>query len=120
MPTICHFEIPADDPQRARKFYEELFGWEFNHHPEMDYYGIMIGPEGETLNGGMMKRQAPEQTPVNYIDVDSVDTYSRKVEELGGKVCMGKTPVKGMGWFAICTDSENNPFGLWEKDENAA
>jgi predicted enzyme related to lactoylglutathione lyase len=120
MSKIVHFEIPADDPPRAKKFYEELFGWEFKHFPEMDYYGIMIGPEGETLNGGMMKRQAPEQTPVNYIDVESVDASAEKVNDLGGRVVMEKTPVKGMGWFAICLDSENNPFGLWEKDENAA
>ncbi|TKJ36592.1 glyoxalase [candidate division LCP-89 bacterium B3_LCP] len=120
MPTVCHFEIPADDPQRAKKFYEDLFGWEIKHYPDMDYYGIMTGPEGKALNGGMMKRQAPEQTPVNYIDVDSVESYAKKVQDLGGRIVMEKTPVPGMGWFIICLDSENNAFGLWEGDEKAA
>ncbi len=119
MPTICHFEIPADDPQRAKKFYEDLFNWKFEHFPQMDYYGITTGPEGKSVNGGMMKRQTPEHAPVNYIDVDCVDTYSEKVKESGGRVVMEKTSVPGMGWFVICLDTESNPFGLWECDEKA-
>jgi len=118
MPTICHFEIPADDLLRARKFYETLFGWEFKHYPEMDYWGIMTGEEGKAVNGGMMKRQNPQHPILNYIDVECVDTYSQKVKDLGGQVVMGKTPVEGMGWFAICLDSENNAFGLWETNPN--
>ena len=93
MHRVCHFEIPADDPVRAKKFYEDMFGWEIKHYPEMDYYGVMTGPEGEALNGGLMKRQAPEQCIVNYIDVESVDAAANKVRELGGKVVMEKTPV---------------------------
>ena len=119
MPTICHFEIPADDLPRAKKFYEDLFGWKFEHFPEWDYYGIKTDEEGKSLGGGMMKRQAREQTPVNYIDVESVDAYAKRVNEIGGRVVMEKTPVQGMGWFAICLDTENNPFGLWQEDKNA-
>ncbi len=119
MHSICHFEIPADDPQRVQKFYQGLFGWEFKHHPEMDYYSVMTGPEGEVVNGGMMKRQQPGQPIVNYIDVESVEASANKVKELGGQVVMGKSPVPEMGWFAICLDSEQNVFGLWEADKSA-
>ncbi|MCX6641368.1 MAG: VOC family protein [bacterium] len=118
MPTICHFEIPADDQPRAKAFYEKLFNWKFEHMPEMDYYGISTGPD-KSLGGGMMKRQKPDQPIMVYIDVDCVDTYSERVQKLGGRVVMGKTAVVGMGWFAICLDSENNPFGLWEQDKEA-
>lgn len=120
MPRICHFEIPADDPKRAQKFYGELFGWKFKHYPEMDYYGVMTGPDGQAVNGGMMKRQQPSQAILNYIDVPSVDSFARKAQDLGGRVVMEKTPVPNMGWFAICLDSENNAFGLWQVDKNAA
>jgi len=119
MPTICHFEIPADNPERAKKFYEELFDWKFEHFEQWDYYGVTTGEKGKSVPGGMMKRQAPEQTVVNYIDVDCVQTYGAKVKESGGKIVMEKTPVQGMGWFCICLDTENNPFGLWEADEKA-
>ena len=85
----------------------------------MDYYGIMTGEEGKVVNGGMMKRQAPEQTPINYIDVEDLEVSARKVMELGGRVVMEKTPVPEMGWFCICLDTENNPFGLWQEDKQA-
>ena len=119
MPTICHFEIPADDQKRAQKFYEQLFDWKFKPFPEWDYAGISTGPEGKSIGGGMMKRKQPDQTIVIYLDVDSVDKYSAKVKKLGGKICMEKTAVPGMGWFAICQDCENNQFGLWQVDPAA-
>ena len=119
MPTIVHFEIPFDDAERSIKFYTELFGWEIKEYPEMEYYGVMTAEEGKGVNGGMMKRQAPEQQICNYIDVDSVDEYAAKVEKLGGKVIMPRTAVPAMGWFAICLDTENNAFGIWQEDKEA-
>lgn len=119
MPTIVHFEIPFDDAERSLKFYTGLFGWKIDKVPDMDYYGVVTAEEGKGVNGGMMKRQAPEQQICNYIDVESVVEYAAKVEELGGKIIMPKTPVPGMGWFAICLDTENNAFGLWEEDKEA-
>lgn len=119
MPVICHFEIPADDEQRAKKFYETVFGWEFKHYPEMDYWGVMTGEEGKAVNGGMMKRQQPQQPIMNYIDVQCVDTWNKKIIDAGGQVVMGKTAIPGMGWFSVCLDSENNVFGLFENDPAA-
>jgi predicted enzyme related to lactoylglutathione lyase len=119
MSSIAHFEIPADDQQRAKTFYEKLFDWKFQLFPEWDYYGIATGPEGKSVGGGMMKRQMPNQSIVIYLDVDNVDTYSAKVKSLGGQIVKEKTAVPGMGWFAICLDSEHNAFGLWQPDKTA-
>ena len=55
----------------------------------------------------------------NYIGVDSVDEYSSKVEKLGGRLFAAKHAVPGMGYFALCSDTENNVFAIWESDENA-
>lgn len=68
----------------------------------------------EAAGGGMMKRKTPDQGIINYIGVDSVEKYAKKVQDLGGVVKVQKTEVPGFGWFAICTDTENNTFGLWE------
>ncbi len=121
MPSIVHFEIPADDIERAQKFYTELFGWQIEKAGSMDYWMINTKTsEGEPgINGGMMARQSPQQSPVNYIDIPSVDKYTAKVESLGGKIGMPKTAVPGMGYFAICLDTENNPFGIWEDNKEA-
>jgi predicted enzyme related to lactoylglutathione lyase len=67
----------------------------------------------------MIKRQMPQQPNINYIDVKSVDEYSSKVEKIGGKVVVYKRAVQGMGYFAVCLDTENNAFAIWESSESA-
>jgi uncharacterized protein len=131
MPSIVHFEIPSDDIERSKAFYKELFGWSIENWPGtetgggaegMDYLLITTTDSNgnKSLSGGMMKRQNPQQQGMaNYIDVGSVEEYSTKIEKLGGKVVMQKTPVPGMGYFAVCLDTEGNRFGIWETDNTA-
>lgn len=115
MPSIVHFEIPADDLNRAKEFYTNLFGWKIESFQGMDYMMIdTLGP-----GGGMMKRVHPGQQIIDYIGVPSVDEYAAKVERLGGKVLVPKMAVPGMGYFVICQDTENNVFGIWEMDMGA-
>jgi predicted enzyme related to lactoylglutathione lyase len=66
-----------------------------------------------------MKKQYPQQTIVNYIDVPSVDKYAAKIEKLGGKIVVPKTAVPETGYFAVCLDTENNAFGIWEDNKKA-
>ncbi|MDM7934276.1 MAG: VOC family protein [Methanothrix sp.] len=115
MPNIVHFEVPADDLQRAKAFYSSLFGWKIEEVPGMEY--MMIDTFG--LGGGMMKRVHPGQQIIDYIGVPSVDEYSAKVVELGGEVLVPKKAVPGMGYFVICMDTEKNVFGIWEMDQSA-
>ncbi|HVD36572.1 MAG TPA: VOC family protein [Nitrososphaeraceae archaeon] len=125
MPTIVHFEIPADDAERSRKFYSDLFGWKIEKWPGMesgmDYWIINTTDNegGKAVGGGMMKRQNPQQGITNFIDVTSVDEYSAKVQSLGGKIVAPKQAVPTMGFFAVCLDTENNTFGIWETNPNA-
>lgn len=84
MPTIVHFEIPADDVERAKVFYSSLFGWEITEIPGMDYWMITTAGE-KTIGGGMMKRTAPQQRILDYIGVPSIEEYAAQVERLGGK-----------------------------------
>ena len=126
--TVVHFEIPAAQPERAAEFYRELFGWKIEHMGgPMDYWLVNTVPtdaEGRPtepgVNGGLMRRMMPEQTPVNYISVENVDQFARKAESLGAKVVVPKTPVPGMGWFAQLTDTEGNIFAIWQHDPAAA
>jgi predicted enzyme related to lactoylglutathione lyase len=125
MPTIVHFEVPADDVERSRKFYSDLFGWKFEKWPGMEsgmeYWTINTTDNegGKAVGGGMMKRQNPQQGITNFIDVTSVDEYSAKVQSLGGKIVAPKQAVPTMGFFAVCLDTENNTFGIWETNPNA-
>ena len=126
MPTIVHFELPTDDLERAKKFYTELFGWKMEKMDDpstgMEYWIINTTDDKDNkgVSGGMMKRQNPQQQGVtNYIDVNSVEEYSAKIEKLGGKIIVPKMPIVGMGYFAVCLDTENNKFGIWETSSEA-
>ena len=122
MPTIVHFDISADDMGRARKFYSELFDWRFEKLPGPVDYALIVtrtlsGEEG--LGGGMGKREHPDERITNFIGVPSIDEYTKKAEELGGRVVQPKTAVPNTGYLAVCLDTENNAFGLWEDNKNA-
>jgi len=124
--AIVHFEIPADDTQRAMDFYKNAFGWTFHRFdmPSGDpYYGVrttevdennMIKQPG-AINGGLMKRKNPGQPFMNYIQVDSIDEALAKVTQNDGETCMPKTEIApGMGWIACFKDTEGNMMGLHE------
>ncbi len=118
--TIVHFEIPADDVEKLKKFYSQLFGWKIEKMPgEIEYYGIYTVPVNEKgmplrpgVNGGLMKKQNPEHKAVNYIQVESVDEYSKKIESLGGKIVVPKMEIPGIGWWALALDPEGNQFAI--------
>ena len=118
MPTIVHFEIPADDIERGKKFYRNLFGWKIekwsgqSNRKDMEYWIITTTDDkgNKELGGGLMKRQGSQQPIINHIDVKSVEEYSSKVQQLGGKVHISKTAVPGMGYFAICLEYREQCF----------
>ncbi|MFB3879687.1 MAG: VOC family protein [Armatimonadota bacterium] len=119
---VVHFEIAADDPERLKQFYTELFGWSIEPMQGMGGYMMVTTAEegGQGINGGMMKRQTPQHTNTNYVLVESVADYAERAKQLGGQVVMPKSPVPGMGWVAVCLDPDGNMIGLWQTDPNAA
>ncbi len=124
MPRVVHFELNADDPERALKFYDEVFGWKTQKWDgPQSYWLLETGAEGQPgINGGLMKRSEnplPLSSATNTIDVPSVDDYARKIKERGGKVLMPKGAVQGIGYVAYCEDTEGNVFGIMEFDPSA-
>jgi len=121
MPRVIHFEINADEPERAATFYRELFGWEvMKVYGPMNYWLVSTGPDDEPGINGAIKDRSENLTTVNTIGVDSVDDVLLKVEAMGGKVLRPKLPIGGIGYHAYCADSEGNVFGVMESDKNAA
>jgi predicted enzyme related to lactoylglutathione lyase len=123
MGGVVHFEIPADDQERARKFYQEALGWRIEPVPGMDYNMVVTTPMDETtgqptqpgaINGGMMARDGQITNPVITVDVPDIDATLQTVERLGGSVVMPKSEIPGMGYFAYFKDPEDNVMGLWE------
>ncbi|HLN89491.1 MAG TPA: VOC family protein [Candidatus Binatia bacterium] len=125
--TIVHFEIPATDIEKMKKFYEDLFGWSIQKYPGPTvYYLVGTVPMDEKtmmplrpgVNGGLYDKKdssMPEMAkPTNYISVESVEDYSKKVVALGGKIVVPKMEITGIGWWALALDPEGNHFGILE------
>jgi len=119
---VSHFEIPADDVERAQGFYRDAFGWLINPMPEMDYTIVSTTKSDEmgrplepgAINGGMMRRQEPLRHPVITVEVDDIDEALGQVGRLGGKTVIGRQAVGDMGFTAYIQDTEGNVIGLWQ------
>jgi len=122
MPRVIHFEMYTDDPERGRKFYQDVFGWQFNKWTgPQEYWLVTTGEEGEPgINGGIM-RPRPGQSPgtINTIGVPSLDQVIKKIEHQGGTICVPKMAIPGVGWLAYAEDLTGNVFGVLEPDTKA-
>ena len=122
MDKVVHFEVPFDDADRALGFYREVFGWQIQSMPEMNYNMVSTGPTSDQgmpsepgfIGGGMMQRQAPISSPVITIAVDDIDATLVAVEKSGGASVGEKLTVGDMGFAAYFSDSEGNLMGLWQ------
>ena len=136
MNRLIHFEIHAGDPERAAKFYRDVFGWEIHEwvmpgvviSDENRYWLVTTGPENVPgINGGLLFRRGPAPAagqPVNaYVctfGVPDLDESVRTVLRSGGVIALPRMAVKGIGWLAYCIDTEGNIFGMMQEDPNAA
>lgn len=122
--TVIHFEIPAENVEKLKSFYSDLFGWKIEKSPmPMDYWIIQTVPTDDKgmplrpgINGGLFPKEDKPLTPVNYISVENIDESIKKVETLGGKIVMAKQTITGVGSFAIVVDPEGNRIGLLQPE----
>ncbi len=125
MDGVKGFDIPVDDMERAKRFYQEVFGWKIigvpgsggNFHAATT---IPVDEEGEPkvpggINGGLFQRGTHGLEGISIeINVPSIDEYLRKIESTGGKTVLPKSPILNIGFFALIKDTEGNIIGLWE------
>jgi predicted enzyme related to lactoylglutathione lyase len=126
MAKVVHFEIPADDLDRAKSFYGKVFGWQIDSWPMPgggEYTGLtttavdkqtMTPLEPGAINGGMMRRDETTPSPVITVDVEDINAALAEIEAAGGSTVTPRTAIPGMGAFGYFKDSEGNVMGLWE------
>lgn len=121
MNRVVHFELAADNPERAVEFYKEAFGWQIQKWPgPQDYWLVTTGADGERgINGGILRRQHPGAATCNTVSVESVDEAVATITKNGGKIALAKMAIPGVGHLAYCTDTEGNVFGVLQPDANA-
>jgi predicted enzyme related to lactoylglutathione lyase len=132
MSRVVHFEIQADDVERAKAFYADVFGWTYEDDSAAVggavYWGIITGPEGQMgINGGLLQRPAPvpqghagTNAYVCTIGIGDYDATEARILAAGGVVALPKMALTGMAWQGYYLDSEGNTFGIHQPDPDAA
>jgi uncharacterized protein len=121
MPRVVHFEIPAEQPERACRFYTDVFGWKIQKWPgPQDYWLASTGDKDQPgIDGGILPRHDPTQPVINTIGVASLDETVATIEKHGGKIVVPRKAIPGVGWLAYFKDTEGNMFGVLEPDAKA-
>ena len=131
MNRIVHFEIHAENPERAIKFYQAVFGWDFPvwMKEPVKYWGVMTAEKESKelgINGGLLVRKGagpkggePVNAYVCTVQVENIDETIAKILEAGGTEAHGKHALVGMAWQAYYKDTEGNIFGIHQPDKNA-
>jgi uncharacterized protein len=113
---IVHVEIPSDDTAKGREFWGGLFGWQWEQSPgPFEYFMTQIS---DRTGAAITNMEPGKRGPRVYFEVDDINAGAARVKELGGEA-NEPAPVPSMGWFATCSDTEGNEFGLWQNDPNA-
>ena len=110
--AFVHIEISAIDLAATGKFYTDLFGWDVQHMPEMNYTTFETG---SGVGGGFnpVNENMPAGITTVYVETEDIDATLAKAEKLGGKTVVPKTEIPGMGWFALFSDLTGNKIGLF-------
>ncbi len=131
MNRVIHFEIQADKPERATKFYQDIFGWKISKWEggDFEYWMVMTAEKDSKepgINGGLLKRpcKMPEEeygtnAYVCTVQVENFDAIAKKILAAGGKIAMPKFALTGMAWQGYFLDTEGNTFGIHQPDKNA-
>jgi predicted enzyme related to lactoylglutathione lyase len=126
MARVVHFEVHAENPERAVRFYERVFGWRFQHVEAIDYWMVSTG-EGPGIDGGLLRRRGPAPQagqPVNAfvctLGVNDIDASVNAAMTAGAVMAVPRMPIPGIGHVAYVHDTEGNIIGIYQEDPNAA
>ena len=110
---ITHIDIPVSDFEQATAFYSTLFGWEISEVPGFEGYPMWQAPN-KISGGGLAPRGDGFTQPRSYVEVDSIDETVAKATAAGAEVLMEKSPITETSWWAVISDHDGNPIGLYE------
>lgn len=116
---VVHWELWSKDPEQISDFYSEVFAWEVDPMPEIDYRMVRTGGEGG-IDGGIFR---PQEGPwpgnmAFYIDVDDLAEYRRRIESAGGRIMVERQEVPGVGAFSLFEDPDGRVLGIWQQESS--
>lgn len=121
-----HFEMHSPDPQTTNRFFSEVFGWRIDKWPgPMEYWIAATGnakaasPTSNGIDGGIMLSRDGQTRTVNTIQVANVDEAAARIEKAGGKICVPKMAIPGVGYLSYALDPAGVLFGFMHEDAGA-
>jgi predicted enzyme related to lactoylglutathione lyase len=115
MPHFVHIDIAADNPERAAKFYADVFDWPVTRlEGPVPYWLLGTGQDDKGIGGGIAKRDRSWQSMTPTVEVPSADDYARKITEHGGSIIVPRTTMPGVGDLVTCRDPDGNVFAILE------
>jgi predicted enzyme related to lactoylglutathione lyase len=117
MPRVIHFEIGAENTERAVRFYKTVFGWEIKRwEGPQEYHLISTLPKDKPgIDGAIFKKPGPADI-INTIDVPNIDEFIERIRKNGGELLGQKHEIQNVGEFAYCKDTEGNVFGIMQAE----
>ena len=120
MPKIVHFEIPVNDAERAKAFYQDAFGWEITGYGDFPYWLVRAGEDDEPgADGALIARGELHQSPVIVVGVEDIDAAVSGTQKAGAELLQGKQAIPSVGWAAYIRDPEGNVIGIFQPDSAA-
>ncbi len=128
MGRLVHFEIHAEDPERAARFYARVLDWETKRwEGPVDYWLLTTGRDDEPgINGAITLRRGAAPTEGEAVnafvctaEVEELDAAVEEATAAGGELAVPRMAISGVGWLAYVKDTEGNVLGLIQRDESA-
>lgn len=117
-PYVGYLEFNSGDPDLARSFYREVFGWDPQPWGADDYF-VHSDPDASGIDVGFSPTEDGQPITVATIHVDDLPGYLGKVILAGGAIVVPKFTIPGTGHGAYVTDPTGMVVGLFERDPNA-
>jgi predicted enzyme related to lactoylglutathione lyase len=127
--NVAHFDVPADDVERARRFYGRVFGWRFEPFGPPDFYLIHTGSSGNPgIHGSVSQRSegSLKGGRVGFectISVDDLGAIRAAIVANGGRIVQEEYEIVGVGRLIRFEDTEGNPvcaMRYFQKEEEGS
>ncbi len=122
MNPVVHFEMPAINRKRVKKFYETVFGWQMTQlGSDMGFYLLAttspvdknnMHKKKGAINGGFFPKGDAGSIPHIIIGVGDLKKSMEMVKETGGKILGKPSVIPGIGDFVMFKDTEGNRVGM--------
>ncbi|MCC6514993.1 MAG: VOC family protein [Chitinophagales bacterium] len=120
MNRVVNFDFPTDNPENAKHFFSEIFGWKFTEWLNEEYWLIETGDKHKQgINGSMIRRRHEQQMSSIMVQVENIDLVLSRIQAEGGEVVFPKKVVPKVGYIAYFKDPENNVICIMEFDVSA-